>query len=64
MIFILWITLCLLLIAAGAAILQPWWVMKLVNKKFYCERCHEDITRLQRFAAEQTIRESLEGRQV
>lgn len=64
MIFIGWIFISLFIVAVGLAVVQPWWLAKFIQPKFYCEKCHEDITRLQRFAAEETIRESLESRQV
>jgi hypothetical protein len=64
MIFIGWILISLNTIFTGLMIVQPWWLVRHFQKRFYCDRCHEDITIVQRFAAEETIRESLEERQV
>lgn len=64
MILFLWCIIAGFIVGGGLVVLQPWWIAKFITPKYYCEKCHEDITRLQRFAAEQTIRESLESRQV
>jgi hypothetical protein len=64
MILVAWLVIAFSLISTGFVLWQPWWLVKHFQQRYYCARCHKDITETQKFQLEIDARESLEGRQV
>lgn len=64
MIFIAWMISSVSLIIWGVLITRPRWIAKLTSPKYFCTRCHIDITISEKFLIKLRANEELEARQI
>lgn len=64
MIFVAWFAIAITLVMLGIVIWQPQWFAKLVHTRYYCARCHKDISEVEKFRLGFEANETREERQV
>lgn len=64
MILIAWMIIAFSLIVTGVVILQPKWFVTLVSRKYYCIKCHIDITNSDKVRTRFNQENSIAERQV
>ncbi len=62
MILILWFIISLAMMLLGIIISYPWWFARLIQKRYWCENCHYELTTKARFLANYNAGTELDNR--